>query len=410
MPPHSPATIQYRNVKGLCRVVLVGWMGVLIWGMGSSSPGQTGGALPSPTATVGQASQAQPDPPTITHNPPIPDLPPPRPRREFPFRKAAHTVFLDEVIAPVIAAGGFDTVVQVFPWRDLQPAPDRYVWDAADSMVRTAQTYHLDLVVRLDMPPAWALLPEEYSYGGIPFDLNAYADFVAAIAERYRGYVLGYIVWNEPNLAAEWSRSGGDVNQHWEAYDGWVARPADYVYVLCQAQERLRAADPDALIVAAGMAPTNEMSPRAMDDREFLRGMYAAGAKECFDVLSVHDYGYGLSPEAPREMDDGLNLARILDVREIMLSYGDDRPVWITELGYTIQPGLHPYVTEEDQAGYLVGALRRVRREWPWVEMFTVWNLCYGLPGDSEMAGFSLVAPDLTPRLAYLALQEELKR
>jgi len=273
-----------------------------------------------------------------------------------------------------------------------------------------AHAQHLDLVVRLDMPPAWAILPEEYSHGGIPFDLNAYADFVAAVAERYRGYVLGYIVWNEPNLAAEWSRSGGDLNQHWESFDGWVARPDDYVYVLCVAYERIRAADPDALVVAAGMAPTNEMSPRAIDDREFLRGMYAAGAQECFDVLSVHDYGYGLSPEAPREMYDGLNLARILDVRDIMLSYGDDRPVWITELGYTIQPGMHPYVTEEDQAAYLVGALRRVLREWPWVEMFTVWNLCYGLPIDSEMAGFSLVAPDLTPRLAYQALQEEMRR
>ena len=109
-------------------------------------------------------------------------------------------------------------------------------------------------------------------------------------------------------------------------------------------------------------------------------------------------------------MYDGLNLARILDVRDIMLSYGDNRSVWITELGYTIQPGIHPYVTEEDQAVYLVGALQRVRREWPWVEMFTVWNLCYGLPIDSEMAGFSLIAPDLTPRLAYRALQEEMKR
>ncbi|MEJ5309178.1 MAG: hypothetical protein WHX52_05370 [Anaerolineae bacterium] len=395
-------------MRTIRQIIIVTWVFVLVWGAGVSgcSPGSGSPAASLPTDPLLQPAQITP----LTHASSTPDLPAPHPRRELSFRYAAHTIFLDEVIAPVVAEGGFDTVVQVFPWRDLHPEPDRYDWDPADYMVRMAHAQHLDLVVRLDMPPAWAILPEEYSHGGIPFDLSAYADFVAAVAERYRGYILGYIIWNEPNLAAEWSRSGGDVNQHWESFDGWVARPDDYVYVLCVAYERIRAADPDALVVAAGMAPTNEMSPRAIDDREFLRGMYAAGAKECFDVLSVHDYGYGLSPEAPRELYDGLNLARILDVRDIMLSYGDDRPVWITELGYTIQPGMHPYVTEENQAAYLIGALRRVRREWPWVEMFTVWNLCYGLPLDSEMAGFSLVAPDLTPRLAYQVLQEEMKR
>ncbi len=84
--------------------------------------------------------------------------------------------------------------------------------------------------------------------------------------------MLGYVVWNEPNLAAEWSRSGGDLPQHWESFDGWVADPADYAGVLCVAYDRIRAADPDALVVTAGLAPTNEFSPRALDDREFLRG------------------------------------------------------------------------------------------------------------------------------------------
>ena len=338
-----------------------------------------------------------------THEPPVPNLPPPPPRRELSFRYAVHTLFLDEPVARLVADAGFDTVVQVFPWRDLNPYPNLYTWEASDYMVRTARKYGLDLVIRLDMPPEWVVTSDEY---GLPFNLPAYADFVTAVAERYRGRVLGYVVWNEPNLAAEWSRSGGDLPQHWESFDGWVADPADYVAVLCTAYERIRAADPGALVVAAGLAPTNEVSPRALDDREFLRGMYAAGAAGCFDILSVHDYGYGLSPEDERDAHGGLNLARILDLRDIMLEYSDPRPVWITELGYTVQPGLHPSVTEENQALYLVGSFERVRRDWPWVEMLTVWNLCYGLPADSEMSGYSLVEPDLAPRLAYWALRE----
>jgi hypothetical protein len=143
-----------------------------------------------------------------------------------------------------------------------------------------------------------------------------------------------------------------------------------------------------------------------VDDREFLRRMYAAGAAGCFDVLAVHDYGYGLSPNDERGAHRGLNLARILDLRDVMSDYGDIKPVWITELGYTVHSHLQLPVSQEEQAAYLVGSFERVRKEWPWVEMLTVWNLCYSRPPEDEMSGYSLVEPDLTPRLAYQALQE----
>lgn len=312
-------------------------------------------------------------------------------RRPQAFHHAIHTLFLDLPVARMTARAGFDSVVQVFPWRDLNPAPGLYAWNAADDMVRVANTTGLELVVRLDMAPDWAIVDE----GPLPFDLAAYADFVAAVATRYRGRVLAYVVWNEPNLAVEWGRG--------------VAEPWAYVGVLGAAYRRIRAADPDALVVAAGLAPTNENSERALDDRDFLRGMYQVGVTDCFDVLAAHDYGYGLPPDDPHGAHDGLNLARLVDLRHIMRQYGDDKPIWITELGYTVQPGLHPHVTPAAQADYLVGAFERVRRDWPWVGMLAVWNLSYGhRPDDAagaEMAGFSVVHPDLSPRLAYYALQ-----
>ncbi|MAT96499.1 MAG: hypothetical protein CL608_05090 [Anaerolineaceae bacterium] len=300
------------------------------------------------------------------------------------------------------ADAGFDTVVQVFPWRDFNPEPGRYRWEVGDYMVQMARTYDLDLVIRLDMPPEWARLPAE---SGVPFDVAAYADFVTAVASRYQGHILGYIIWNEPNLAAEWSRSGGTSPDHWLSYEGWVADPADYTAVLGVAYQRIRAADPGALVIGGGLAPTNERSPRALDDRDFLDQMLAAGAADCFDVLAVHDYGYGLSPEADREALDSLNLARILDLRDIMLAHNATQPFWITELGYTIQSSDHPSVSAQQQALYLLGSFERVRRDWPWVEMLTVWNLVYGRPPNDEMSGYSLVDPNMTPRPAYEMLR-----
>ena len=318
-----------------------------------------------------------------------PLIPAPHPQSDRSFHLAAHTLLLDEPIAQLAQQAGFDSVVQVFAWRDINLQPGVYVWNITDDMVDYAQAHHLDLIVRLDMPPYWAMRADP---ANLPFDLDVYLDFVDALAARYRGRILGYIIWNEPNLAEEWG--------------GRVADPRQYVDVLCQAFTRLRQIDPKAKIIAAGLAPTNEYSYRAMDDRAFLQQMLSVGgAAQCFDVLAAHDYGYGLPPTDPHGEHAGLNLARLIDLHDILIVANASQPIWITELGYTIQPGLHPDVSPADQASYLLGAFERVRAEWPWVEMFTVWNLSY-MGGDDEMQGFSIINPDRSPRLAFDVIQD----
>jgi GH35 family endo-1,4-beta-xylanase len=340
------------------------------------------------------------------HVPPDPNLPlPPLASAPEP-RYAVHTLFLDNALAAMATDIGFDSVVQVFPWRDLNPAPGIYAWDASDYMVRVAREHGLNLVVRLDMPPQWARLDNVDH--GLPFEAAAYADFVSAVAERYSGYIAGYIIWNEPNLSAEWSRSGEAAADHWSSQRGWVADPADYVGILGLAFDRIHTADPTAVVITAGLAPTNEDSARAQDERSFLRGMMEAGAADCFDVLGVHAYGFGLDPADADDSQNGLDLARIRDLREIMMNAGLNKPMWITELGYTIgsdgsSGGGHPAVSPDQQAQYLVNALARSRDEWPWVELLTIWNLSYG--GHSEAGGFSLIQPDMTPRPSYVQLR-----
>ncbi|MCA9918003.1 MAG: cellulase family glycosylhydrolase [Anaerolineales bacterium] len=323
-----------------------------------------------------------------------------------PPRYAVHTLFVDETIVELAAEAGFDTIVQVLPWRDVQPAPNQFSWDAADALVQTVRQRGLNLVLRLDMPPEWAVRNDP---AGLPFDLAAYGGWVTAVAQRYRGQILGYIIWNEPNLAAEWSRSGGNLEDHWARFDGWVADPADYVGVLGVAFRQIRVADPQALVVGGGLAPTNELSPRAVDDRAFLEQLWAAGMANCLDVLAVHAYGFGLSPDAPDDMHNNLNLGRIVQMQDIMQAAGVAKPIWITELGYTVTDGNQPAVSEAQQADYLLAARARAADEWPWVELFTVWNLVYGRSPSDEMSGYSLVNPDLTPRPAFYAWQQSPK-
>lgn len=368
--------------------------------------------MPRPTDTPSRtACDRFRDPPSrlaaAIHQPPSPDPPLTAAAGPRPLSYAAHTLYVDATVARLAANAGFDTVVQVFPWRDLNPEPGRYTWAAADDMARNAAGAGLNLVVRLDMPPDWA---RTATSAALPFDLAAYADFVSAVAERYRGRIPAYIIWNEPNLAAEWRRSGESSASHWYSAEGGVADPADYVGVLGVAFRRIRAADPAARVVSAGLAPTGEQSPRAQDDLIFLQGMLAASVDPCADVIGQHAYGYGQNPAAEQPSAGQPGLDRVRAWQDLLRVHGVDKPVWITELGYTVGPGLQPGVTLNQQAVYLAGAITRAQAEWPWVEMLTVWNLAYGrAPGD-EAAGFSLVEADAGPRPAYWRVQQILAR
>src|SRR5438132_1581089 len=77
---------------------------------------------------------------------------------------------------------------------------------------------------------------------GPPKDLQDYANFVRAVASRYKGRIRAYEIWNEPNLAREWC--------------GKPPSGKEYVQLLKLAYETIKAADPTAWIISAGLSPT----------------------------------------------------------------------------------------------------------------------------------------------------------
>jgi hypothetical protein len=305
------------------------------------------------------------------------------------LRLGVHTLRADDESLALARAAGFDTIVQVFAWREIEPTRDQFHWETTDQVVAAAEYYGLHLVVRLDQHPAW-VSDVKPPLNAPPDALGDYQHFVEQVAWRYRGRILAYVIWNEPNLALEWGGQSPD--------------PAAYTRLLRVGYQAVKAGDPHALVVAAGLAPTNGDGERAMDERDFLQGMYQSGAAAYFDVLGTHPYGFGLPPDAALTSNDGLVFGRLEDVRSIMLRNGDGAtPVWITEMGWTVdappdQPDIA--VSPEQQASYLISALDRVRREWPWVKLITVWNLSRPGPGDA-FGGYSLLGPDGQPRPAY---------
>ncbi|MCL6431775.1 MAG: hypothetical protein K6V36_13100, partial [Anaerolineae bacterium] len=238
-----------------------------------------------------------------------------------------------------------------------------------------------------------------------PDRIEDFGDFVAAVVGRYRGRIRYYQIWNEPNIYPEWGEQPVDAG--------------GYTRLLQEAYRRAKEADPDCVILSAGLAPTIEMGPRNLSDLVYLQQMYDAGAREYFDILGVQAYGIWTGPTDHRLAPDRTNFARPQLIRAIMVRNGDaNKPMWATEVGWNAIPIGHPdtpmfgRVSREEQARYAVEAYERAQREWPWMGVMNYWFFKRATDTEKNQAFyyFGLVEPDFTPWPAYEALREYLNR
>jgi len=308
---------------------------------------------------------------------------------------------------------GFTWVKVGFGWRDIEGAGKGvFDWSRTDAIVEMANAENIDLLVRLDHQPAWA--GGGFPTNGPPDNLADFADFCAAVASRYRGRIRAYQIWNEPNLAREWG--------------GRVPNPGEYVRILGMAYRAVKAADPNAMVISAGLSPTGSWTDEARPDDWFLRSMYEAmgGSSEgYFDVLGAHGAGYMNPPEmdpavveATPELGGHRAFAfrRVEDLRAIMVEYGDaHKQVALLEFGWTSDPRPDsPYhwhaVSEETKAEYLVGAYQYAKEHWaPWIGLMSLIYMCdHDWTEDDEQYWWAITYPgypELRPRPAYLALK-----
>ncbi len=243
-------------------------------------------------------------------------------------------------------------------------------------------------------------------------DVQSWGQRVYDTVARYRGRIAAYQICNEPNLAEMWHRPK-------------YADPGEYVAFLREAYQQAKTADPNCLVVSAGLAINGGAGDLAMDDVAFLRGMYAAGAKPYFDVLGAHPYGFGYAPEDATS-NPILCFRRVEQYRTVMLQYADGaKPIWATEIGWITEPPSECYgygdwptrwwqrVSAQTQADYLVRAFRFARTNWPWMGVMFVWNMDYSLASWNDYCDqkswFAILNHDGTPRPAYIQLAQMLQ-
>ncbi len=302
----------------------------------------------------------------------------------------------------LIQHADFAWVRQQIHWRDIETSPGSYDWSALDRAIAAAHQASLQVLLSVVASPSWATANRA---GGLPDAPAALAGFMRVLAAHYAGIVGAYEIWNEPNLAVE---NGGTA-----------ATPAHYLAVLKAAYPAVKQSDPCALVLAAPLAATATTDPAiAADDLQFYRDLYWLDDRAFLrsaDLIAIHPGG-GDHPFDARWPDDQPAQSRfyfrhIEEIRAIMQQAGDPRQAWVTEVGWATSavPGAPPPITPEQQATNLVGAFQLARRQYPWITGMFAWNLNFAVLGTDEKSAFGILAPDWTPRPAYIALQAYLR-
>ncbi len=326
----------------------------------------------------------------------------------------------------LIREGGFHWVKQTFAWENIEGAGKGHLdWSFSDRVVQQVNESNLKLLARISTDPQkrdfWAGLP--------PDSADHFADYIFALASRYSckpeavGCIQAYQVWNEPNLSREWGHKRPN--------------PAEYVYFLGRAYEAIKQANPNALVVSAGMAPTGDNNELAMPDDLFYEQMYEAmgGSSDgYFDALGVHGVGFAAPPEL--DPDDAAAESRygghrffsfrhVEDIRTIMERHGDaEKQIVLLEFGWTSDPvnpdyrwhGRDAGIDQTVQGEYLRRAYEWAEANWrPWIglmSLITMPNLGWlsdGNPEDEEQFWWGIMEPSPccgapTFRPAYIEL------
>lgn len=285
-----------------------------------------------------------------------------------------------------------------FHWAELEPAPGQFQWDTADRVVRALRSRSLRLLAVLETSPAWARTEQDRDNPyAPPQERRDFGAFTAAFAGRYADIVDAYQVWDEPNTAPHWG------NRYIHA--------GEYTDLLREAAIQIRARDPDAVILAGGLAPNTEPGGLNQSDITFLQEMYSAGAAPWFDALAAKPYGLRAGPDAlPRP--DQLNFQRVALLRQVMVEAGDGAtPIWGVEFGWNGLPAdwqgkPSPWGTtdEETQAQWTLEAAQTARRSWSWMGPMLWADWRPDVPFDDPRWGFAVVDSAGRPRPVQEAL------
>ena len=247
----------------------------------------------------------------------------------------------------LMRSAGAEVTRVLFNWAEIQSHPGDCTpalgtgacdWRRADRLVEAAAAAGMEVLPILSGTPAFAGPPAPPV--GSADASQSWTDFVDAVVRRYGPNgsfwhtefasahpgteplpIRRWQIWNEPG-----SPSPSDPAPGVLAYADLLALTAPVI----------RAADPNAEILTAGLAGSPRPESGGVTSAEFVAALYALGAAPYFDAIALHPYS----------SDVGGIGAQLDRVRERIVAAGETGDsIWVTEVGYASEgPPRNPFV------------------------------------------------------------------
>jgi hypothetical protein len=281
---------------------------------------------------------------------------------------------------------GARTIRFPLTWSTVQPYNDgRWNWSVYDRLFAAARAHGLGVILTPTDAPCWAHpLLGCHSAGGeaLPpdpaFD-GAWEEFIRRVVGRYPA-LSALEVWNEPNSVPFWAPTPD---------------PERYTELLKGAYRASRSVRPDIPVLFGGLAPNTGTWEGHIDDLEFLRRAYDAGAAGYFNAIAIHPYPMPFNRRDYRQR----TLRLIAGVRRLAWRRQHVRlPLWATEIG--ISTAGDGSVTDPAQARRLK-ALYHLLARVPDLPVVVVHRL-FDQPGaGGNEGGWGLLRSDLSAKPSY---------
>jgi hypothetical protein len=290
-------------------------------------------------------------------------------------------------------------------WNQVERTPGSWDWTEVDAAYHGLLAAHLRPLLLAVAPPCWShprvpcVGADTGSTPPDPMYDDRWAEFIGKLASRYPK-ALGIEVWNEENLAAEFTPHPD---------------PVRYTQLLAKAYRAVKRAVPDMPVISGGLFASAVSGPAGVGDAQFLAAMYAAGARRYMDGIGIHSYAViATTNGAPAHYDVGaveqtLDRIRVARAR----ARGDGTPIWITETGVPTAAGQGSPVaaSEAQQAADLLAIIRLVERDDD-IRVLIIHRLV-DPPRESSGAigsepGYGVFRSDGAPKLAACELSAQL--
>jgi hypothetical protein len=319
---------------------------------------------------------------------------------------------VNTVAAQVVELGMHWTKLRV-SWRDMEATEGSIDFTRLDEIVGALAANNLYILLTVSGAPDWSRSNPVES--GPPDNFDDYAAFTGAVATRYTGRVQAYEIWHEPNLRREWNSPLYPVSAE------------HYAELLRRSYVAIKAADTNAVVISAGLAPTGfNDGINAIDDRIFLDQLYSLGLTEISDAIGAHPFGFANPPDTlccqaspgvltHYEHPSFYFSNTLQDYRNIMLANDDPTgSIWVTEFGWgtsedmSAPPAGSSFIgdnTRGEQAQYITHAFELGAAS-GYVRVMIVYNLnsCMAQPANTDACYYSLLDPTGQPRAAFSAL------